>query len=73
MPKLRESFQNANINLTNIQVEVSVNQEKEHKNGQNQQSQQNFVAKEQQGEVVKPKLSPNTSPQLLNSIIDAYI
>ncbi|MDR3476568.1 MAG: flagellar hook-length control protein FliK [Gammaproteobacteria bacterium] len=73
LAQLRDNFQRADINITNIQVNVSDVSDKEQKNNQPYQSNQNVESNHATHEIVKENGSPTLSKRTLNSIIDAYI
>lgn len=69
--QLRQDFQRADINLTNIQIDVQ-NQQSGQKENTNQ-NQQNFSSQAQMADnVAMPQLKSTSKSQAIDSIIDTY-
>jgi len=73
LSQLRQQFQQADINLTSIKIEVQTSQSgSKEQNSQNQQADQSFSAKEDTKQSNQTNSSSNSPRQRIDSIIDTY-
>ncbi|MEO8965513.1 MAG: flagellar hook-length control protein FliK, partial [Gammaproteobacteria bacterium] len=71
LPELRQNFQNADINLTNVHVQSTLTDTKD-QTGQYQRDSERSMDKENTNQQSNEALSPNESPKKSETIIDTY-